>query len=185
MKKLEDMTLEELWKLFPISLTPHKPEWKTYFKEEKEFIRSILFDKTIRIEHIGSTAILNIYAKNIVDILIEVKKEHYTETFKTLKSYYTLMNKQRLRSTFNKGYTVHGYAEKVYHIHLRTKEHIDELYFRDFLIEHPAVAAAYEKLKLELAKTYEFNRDGYTNAKTYFIKKYTEFAKELYKGRYT
>lgn len=36
----------------------------------------------------------------------------------------------------------------------------------------------------ELWKEYEFNRDGYTNAKTDFIQKYTEQAKAVYQGRY-
>lgn len=28
MKSLKDMTLEELWELFPVVLAPHDPQWK-------------------------------------------------------------------------------------------------------------------------------------------------------------
>ena len=47
----------------------------------------------------------------------------------------------------------------MYHIHLRYAGDNDELYFRDYLNEHPAVAKGYETLKLRLWKQYEHNRD--------------------------
>lgn len=58
------------------------------------------------------------------------------------------------------------------------------MYFRDYLIEHPDVASKYEKMKLKLWKEYEHNRDGYTNAKTEFVQKYTEKARLLYGNKY-
>ena len=33
-KKLNEMTLEELWKLFPIFLSEYKEKWLEYYKEE-------------------------------------------------------------------------------------------------------------------------------------------------------
>ena len=42
----------------------------------------------------------------------------------------------------------------------------------------------YETLKVSLWKKFEHNRDGYTYAKTDFIKKYTDLAKSEYRGRY-
>ncbi len=75
-KKMSEMTLEELWTLFPIFLVPHNPSWTNWYEEEKDQLLSIL-DHTLinRIEHIGSTAVPNIMAKNIVDILIEATSE--------------------------------------------------------------------------------------------------------------
>lgn len=60
----------------------------------------------------------------------------------------------------------------------------NELYFRDYLNDNIDVAKEYEKLKLFLWKKYEHNRDGYTEAKSEFIKKYIEKAKLLYGNRY-
>ena len=66
-KKLLEMTKEELRRLFPIFLVPHKKEWRDVFAEEKGVLTSFLKDiKLLRIEHIGSTAIPDIYAKDIV-----------------------------------------------------------------------------------------------------------------------
>ena len=94
------------------------------------------------------------------------------------------MSEEEHRISFNKGYTENGFAEKVYHIHLRYTGDNNELYFRDYLNENPETAKEYETLKLELWKKYEHNRDGYTESKTQFVEKYTLIAKEKYGTRY-
>ena len=43
------------------------------------------------------------------------------------------------------------------------------LAFRDYLRTHPESAKEYSDLKKELAKQFENDREGYTNAKTIFI----------------
>ncbi|MFA7032417.1 MAG: GrpB family protein [Bacilli bacterium] len=185
-KRLSEMSIEELWQLFPIFLVPHKKIWKQNFLEEKSLLEGLLKNiPIIRIEHIGSTAIPDIYAKDIVDILIEVNRSYFDEVIDVLKrNGYLLMYQRHNRAAFNKGYTEHGFAEKVYHLHIRKNKDIDELYFRDYLIAFPDIAHEYEALKLSLAKEYEHNRDGYTIAKTDFIKNVTEKAKTFYGKKY-
>ena len=78
---------------------------------------------------------------------------------------------------FLKGYLSGGFADKVYHTHVRHPSGWDELYFRVYLISHPEAAAEYADLKRSLFKDYEHNRDGYTAAKGAFIKKITEKAR--------
>ena len=140
----------------------------------------------VRLSHIGSTSVKTIWAKPIVDILLEIPKETDMTVMKDLllQNGYLLMSESQGRMSFNKGYTLSGFAERVFHLHLRYEGDHDELYFRDYLQEHPTVAKDYEKLKLSLWKQYEHNRDAYTEAKTDFIKKYTKEAKKLYSGRY-
>lgn len=185
-KKPSEMSLEELWQLFPIVLVPHKDAWGRYYQEEKNLLLSYLKGvEFIHIEHIGSTSIPNIYAKDIVDILIEVSAENFAKTIDVLKrTDYKLMYSENGRAAFNKGYTEEGFAEKVYHIHVRTPNDIDELYFRDYLRDNPSIAKEYEQLKLSLEPHFRHNRDGYTNAKTDFIKRITARAKAAYPHRY-
>lgn len=142
--------------------------------------------KIERISHIGSTAISSIYAKPIIDILVEISKDYKLSDYKEVivKSGYICMSETSDRISFNKGYTEKGFAERVFHLHLRYIGDNDELYFRDYLIEHTDIAVEYERMKLGLWKKYEFNRDGYTNSKTDFIQKYTEKAKLEYGDRY-
>lgn len=52
-----------------------------------------------------------------------------------------------------KGYCATGYAEKVFHLHIRHLGNWDELYFRDYLMENPDVAAKYGQLKTNILKT--------------------------------
>ena len=91
---------------------------------------------------------------------------------------------QELDLVFNKGYTPQGFADKVFHLHLRYLGDWDELYFRDYLIAHPEIAEKYGGLKKKLVKEYKHNRDGYTEAKTEFIKKYTAEARKEFKAKY-
>lgn len=184
-KKLSEMTVEELWQLFPIFLTEHQEAWKEWYLEEEKLLKRVL-SKNERISHIGSTAVSSIWAKPIVDILVEVPTESDLLYYKDLiiNSGYICMSQTENGLSFNKGYKENGFAERVFHLHLRYVGDNNELYFRDYLIEQPDVAKEYEKLKLKLWKKYEHNRDAYTNAKTEFVKKYTEKAKILYRNRY-
>lgn len=184
---LEKMSLEELWQLFPIFLREHQDEWKEWYEEERLLLLSFLpANQLVRISHIGSTSVKTGWVKPIVDILLEIPKAADMAVMRDLllQNGYLLMSESKGRMSFNKGYTPSGFAERVFHLHLRYEGDHDELYFRDYLQEYPAVAKDYEKLKLSLWKQYEHNRDAYTDAKTNFIKKYTENAKKLYGRRY-
>ncbi len=185
-KKLSEMTLDELWQLFPIFLTEHNEKWNLWFNEEKQNILNFT-PFNVKIHHIGSTAISKIWAKPIVDILVETEsRKEMQELAHIMESEgYILMNESNIpRISLNKGYTADGFAERVFHIHLRINGDNDELYFRDYLNKNPNIAKKYEKLKLDLWKQYKHDRDGYTNAKTDFVKKYTKIAKMQNKNTY-
>lgn len=72
---------------------------------------------------------------------------------------------------------------------------LEELWelFPIFLVEHndnwgllyeEMKAKEYESLKLGLGKQFKHNRDAYSNAKTAFVRKWTDVAKIEYFGRY-
>ena len=186
-KELSEMTLEELWELFPISLVEHKDKWKVSYDETEAFLKSALSGYPVeRISHIGSTAIPGIWAKDIVDVLVEVSKDSNLENIAKVieKSGFLRMSAEAGRISFNRGYTKDGFAEKVFHVHLRYTGDNDELYFRDYLIGHTQIAKEYEAMKLQLWKLFGHNRDAYTDKKTEFVKQWTSEAKKLYAGRY-
>lgn len=186
-KSLSELTLEELWELFPIFLVPHNEQWAEYYNEMKVFLCNILSDyKVQRISHVGSTAIKGIWAKNIIDILIEIDLYENMEEVSKVIEYngFICMSSDTNRVSFNRGYTENGFEEKVYHLHLRKTGDNNELYFRDYLNEHPQTAKAYEQLKLDLWKRYEHDRNGYTDAKSDFVTRWTSEARKVYSGRY-
>ncbi len=184
-KALSEMTLQELWELFPIQVTEYKEHWKDWYREEQEFL-SYFMPKSIRIYHIGSTAIEGIWSKSIIDILVEASlEEHGAIKELLLRNDYLCMAKSKNPMDFNKGYTPEGFAGRVFHLHLRNFGDNDELYFRDYLNEHPEIARECERLKLSLCKQFKHDRDCYTEQKTDFVRKYTQQAIKLYgKGKY-
>ena len=186
-KELSEMPLEELWELFPISLVQHDDKWIDSYREIEATIKDLLANDPVeRISHIGSTAIHGIWAKNIVDVLVEISEKADMDQAAHIleQNGFLRMSNEKSRISLNKGYTKDGFADKVYHIHLRFTGDHDELYFRDYLNEHPQIAKEYEALKLVLWKRYAHNRDAYTDAKTDFIRKQTAEARVLYGKRY-
>jgi len=179
-KPLTAMTLAELWQLFPIQLTPHNPLWREWYQQEARLLRHYLPQENIQLHHIGSTAIPGMDAKPIIDILLETADGAALRRIADalIRHGYLPMSASDSRISLNKGYTPRGFAKKVFHIHLRLPQDKDELYFRDYLREHPAIAKQYEALKLSLWKPYEHDRDGYTNTKGDFIRAITARAKK-------
>lgn len=121
-KKLSEMSLYELWQLFPIFLTEHQPCWASWYEEELVLLQKILpTSETKRISHVGSTAISTIWAKPIVDILVEIATACKMNSIKDILSSHGWFptNQTDNRISFSKGYTELGFSEKVYHLHLR------------------------------------------------------------------
>lgn len=174
------MTLEELWELFPISLVEHSDQWADDYKAMESALSALLSAHPVdRISHIGSTAIRGIWAKAIVDVLVEIPAHADMEDVAQVleRNGFLRMSTAQKRISLNKGYTEEGFAAKVYHIHLRYSGDNDELYFRDYLNQHPAVAKEYEALKLSLWRKYEHDRDAYTDAKADFVRRWTAEAR--------
>ena len=104
--RLSEMTLEQLWQLFPIILTPYNPEWPEWYREQQAVVLRVLPpEQLIRISHVGSTAIGTIWAKPTVDILVEVRKDSDLEEIAGLLTGcgYTLMSRGENPSFFQYG----------------------------------------------------------------------------------
>lgn len=189
-KELHEMTNEELWELFPIIIKKYNPVWKENYLKEKELLEKTLGTQNIyRINHYGSTAVPNLISKPTIDILLEIID--FVDTQKIIKNMQLIdyiftpqPNNSPPHMMYMKGYNKEGFKGQVYHVHVRYAGDWGELYFRDYLIENKDIAKEYGDLKLELMKKYKNDRDGYTNAKTDFIKHHTEKARALFKNRY-
>ena len=59
--------------LFPaVRLEGYSPAWADAYAEERSRILSVLANRILGIEHVGSTAIPGIHAKPIIDIAVAV-----------------------------------------------------------------------------------------------------------------
>jgi GrpB-like predicted nucleotidyltransferase (UPF0157 family) len=178
-------------RIYPVILSEYNSAWLEWYAEEKiNLERLIGANNIVRISHIGSTAVPGLTAKPTVDIILEISKSaDLNKLTAALPSpeYICLSGEGLTMPTppphmmFLKGYLSNGFAEKVYHIHVRypgDDDTRDKILFRDYLIAHPEVATEYAGLKQELFDDFEHNRDGYTEAKGAFIKGIIEKAKE-------
>ncbi|MBK9104533.1 MAG: GrpB family protein [Saprospiraceae bacterium] len=186
-KKLEELTPEELGKLFPIQIVPYDKNWVNIFNSESKLIKDTLGDNiALKIEHFGSTAVDGISAKPTIDILIEIPfltdnlKEMIIQKMTEIDYHFIWRTDERLPYMhFVKGYTIDGFKGDVFHIHMGDKSHPlwDRIYFRDYLRQNKKVAEEYELLKISLAEKFKYDREAYTNAKSEFVKRITEIAK--------
>ncbi len=175
--------------LFPVILRRYDPSWREWFACESERLSLLLREDIHRLSHIGSTAVEGLLAKPTVDILLEVKDGCETAVLveaaeKAGYFYDPETSPPGVPMVFMKGYTADGYEERVFHLHVRPAGMNDELYFRDYLRDHPRVRSEYAELKKRLAQEYKHDRETYTGEKTDFIKQHTQNAKKLYGKSY-
>lgn len=157
-----------------IEVVPHDLKWQSGFKLESIAIAKALEQNVVAIYHIGSTAIPNIYAKPIIDLLVEVNNinevDSQNATMETLG--YQAMGEFGIvgRRYFRKHNPL---GTRTHHVHIfetHSPEITRHLTFRDYMISHPVEAQEYSDLKRKLAKKYPHDIEGYMDGKDEFIK---------------
>ncbi len=161
-----------------IILVEHDWGWSVLFDQEAKSIRAVLdHDLNPTIEHFGSTAIPEIAAKPIIDIMIILPLtatwERLISPLESLNYVYWAENPHPERMFFVKGMPPYGHG-RTHHVHVRQPADAKrELLFRDYLKAHPGAAKRYEMLKRSLAATYSTDREAYTKGKEEFIQEIT------------
>lgn len=166
-----------------VNLKNYDPNWANQFEIEKNNILSVISNKIIAIEHIGSTSIIGLGAKPIIDIMVGVANLEDTDNLiKPLsRMEYEYVHKPELteRRFFRKGLFGHGTS----HLHIcefNSKEWNEKLLFRNYLRNNAEAVKQYYKLKEKLAKEFKYNRQIYTLKKEPFIREIIEKAKMIY-----
>lgn len=155
-------------------LIPHDPGWADRFEEERLRLRSVLPPDVVDIQHVGSTAVVGIEAKPIIDIAVAAHSYRLADDWRGAME--------------SLGYDYPGDIGIPDHrIYGRDRDvrrflvHVVDAYgprwrqllrFRDLLRADAALAAAYEAVKAEAAAKYPTGpRSGYTSAKAEFIER--------------
>ena len=143
-----------------VQLYEHEQAWEIDAQNTilrlKEILGSVIKD----IQHVGSTAILTIKAKPIIDIAVAVDSFEavlqFEEEMKKQGFYYRPKVDLGEQLLFASGSYYDGTGELQTHfIHVVKAGSMDwrnYINFRDYLNNAPAVAKEYEKLKVTLAK---------------------------------
>ncbi|MGF1517875.1 MAG: GrpB family protein [Nodosilinea sp.] len=150
------------------------PQWPQDFEAEAAQIALALGDNVAHIHHIGSTSIPNIYAKPVIDMLVEVTDIDQVDACDgamvalgyTAMGEYGLPGRRYFRKDNDEGVRTH-------HVHtfqLGSSEVVRHLAFRDFMRANPDCAQQYSDLKRALAAQHPNDIDGYMDGKDEFVK---------------
>ncbi len=153
-----------------VELVKHNPIWRRLYTQEKSLIVDAIGNFLVEIHHVGSTAILGLKAKPIIDILASVDDLSVCNLFAPRLE---KLGYENIGTKHVAGHHVFGKGKnRSYLLHFvvcngDAQERI--LAFKRILTSNPKIVGEYEKLKIELARKYKTDRDGYARAKTNFI----------------
>ncbi len=164
-----------------VKLCEHELEWETEAQNTISRLKKILGSVAKDIQHIGSTSILSIKAKPIIDIAVAVDNFDdilaYEKELKEEGFYYRPNAQATIRNQllFACGNYYEGTGDLQTHfIHIvltNSMDWLNYINFRDYLNNNPSVAKEYEELKLslELQAPIDSGREKYLKGKHDFI----------------
>jgi len=157
-----------------VRIVPHDSRWAAQFIRERNRLLDLLPGYFAAIEHIGSTAVPELAAKPIIDILAGVSTISEADALLEPLCAHGYETSAEFNATLpdRRWLMRHALGRRTHHLHLVAfdgEQWIRRLQFRDLLRADAAVAARYERLKRELAEQYRHDRETYTHAKTAFI----------------
>lgn len=169
-------------------LVPYDSNWANQFERIKETLSVVFGELALDIQHFGSTSIIGMNAKPIIDVMVIVQDITQVDV---------LNNKMRELGYIDKGEI--GMAGRRYyqmlaldginhtqHIHCYEKDNqhaIDELMFRDYLRVDRRSFNLYQNIKKEAAMKYRFSPREYTDYKSECVERIMETAKTFYLGK--
>lgn len=130
----------------------------------------------VKFEHVGSTAVVGLGGREIIDILVLVEKNLMQNLVDLLVSNGFKYNS--LASIPPKKLFVSGFFEyknRSFHVHIHitfagSNEHLSKILFRDYLRKHPDEAKIYDDLKRRWMAKSRADRFKYSLSKTSYIK---------------
>lgn len=159
----------------PIVVVPYQSRWVDEFQELGGRLRQVLGDTAVRIDHIGSTSIPDLPAKDIIDIQVTVADLDDPAIVAKLVVAGYEMRVEYGRDEYigipdpdspelRKRYCREPEGERRTHIHIRQDGRFNQQYsllFRDYLRAHPLMRDGYALIKMRLAEIFPDSIEGY------------------------
>ncbi len=161
-----------------ISIVPHRSEWPQEFAAIGSTLRDALGELAARIDHIGSTSVPGLAAKDIIDVQVTVYDlDHLIERalkradFDRLEGIWqdhVSPGASEASSEWIKWMFRPSAGQRLANVHVRLAGRLNQRYpllFRDYLRAHPPVAEAYAQVKRALAKYHPDDMEAYYDVK--------------------
>ncbi|BBB89554.1 MAG TPA: GrpB family protein [Methylomusa anaerophila] len=162
-----------------IAIIPYKESWAEEFKKIGAILRNALGELAVRIDHIGSTSVPGLAAKDIIDIQLTVQSfESFSAVQTAIESagyvlqpeivfdhcpaYHGPSGTYPPDPDWEKRYFRSSTEQRNTHLHVRVIGRPNQRYallFRDYLRSHLKAANAYAEVKRRLAKYHGCDSD--------------------------
>jgi len=152
------------WRILLVEIFPYQTRWPAEFQVIAAGLRRALGDLALRIDHIGSTSVSGLPAKDVIDIQITVAALDQAilaalEGAGYVRSVRNAGDHRPAHATgpetdWQKWFFYPPPGQRRTHTHVRVQGRANQRYpllFRDYLRAHPRTAAAYGELKRRLA----------------------------------
>jgi GrpB-like predicted nucleotidyltransferase (UPF0157 family) len=154
----------------PVEIADYDDEWPRRFAAWRERLAAALGSTAIRIEHVGSTSVPGLDAKDTVDIQVSVHDiEDETAYVPPIEAAGAQL---RSRDELHRYFRPFAGQQRVVHVHVcnsGSEWERGHLLFRDYLRAHPPACVAYAEMKRRVATIWRDDRIGYTDAKSELI----------------
>ena len=161
-----------------ITIHDYKPTWPEEFEIFRSHLLKILGPLALRVDHIGSTSIPGLGAKDVIDIQVSVKElapkvrqklvEAGYEYWETIMQDHVPLGEVGDPKLWSKLLFVQPEGRGRANIHVRVEDRPNQRYallFRDYLRAHPNSTRSIEQIKRELAKRHAEDVDAYYHIK--------------------
>ncbi len=160
-----------------IEIVPYTPGWPGEFERYARLLQSALGPLALRIDHIGSTSVPGLAAKDIIDIQVTVAElspevETALEQAGLIRSIHVKDHQPPGMPDQPKEWVKRLFKspadQRPVNIHIRIQGRANQRYpilFRDYLRAHPAAAQAYAQVKTALARLHPDDMDAYYDIK--------------------
>ncbi|NSL87977.1 GrpB family protein [Chitinophaga sp. Mgbs1] len=180
-----------------IEIVPYRNTWPEEYTALEQEIRAALGPLALSVDHIGSTSVPGLSAKDVIDLQVTVadlqlpveealaaigyrRLPHITQDHQPPGR--TDLTTADLAKQFYK------YSKRNVNLHVRQHGNFNQHYpllCRDYLRSHPFAARAYEEIKQQLAKYFPDNVDAYYDIKDPVFDIIMEGAYEWQKNQHT
>jgi GrpB-like predicted nucleotidyltransferase (UPF0157 family) len=160
-----------------IVIEDYDPSWPEQFEAIRAALQQVLGPLALRIDHIGSTSVPGLGAKDVIDVQVtvgELDPEIITRlvsagyTYKPNRTDHVPPGEDTNPSLWNKFLFVQPEGQRRMHIHIRKAGNPNQRYpllFRDYLRVHPRSTATIEQIKRQLAKYHADDVTAYYDIK--------------------
>jgi GrpB-like predicted nucleotidyltransferase (UPF0157 family) len=162
-----------------IAIVPYDNGWPAEFGRIGASLREVLGDSALRIDHIGSTAVPGLAAKDVIDIQVTVAALEAESLARTLGPLgYALRDhvaqdhvppeRDATPAEWRKLFFRTLDGQRRINLHVREAGRANQRYallFRDYLRATPTTAAAYGRVKVALARLHPEDQDAYYEVK--------------------